>query len=41
MVTVKITYVNHATLTRTFVTQQQANWFIHNEGDHVSKVEYL
>ena len=39
--TIKLTYSDGTIQTKTFATNKQAEWFIHNEGDHLIKVEYL
>jgi hypothetical protein len=37
----KLTYSNAKSSIKTFKTLEEANWFFHNEGDHLIKVERL
>jgi hypothetical protein len=38
---VRIYYTDNTSITKEFNAEQELRWFLHNEGDHVLKVEEL
>lgn len=40
MIRFTVYYTNNTQATYTMKTQEEVNWFLRNEGDHVKKVSY-
>ena len=40
MLKLKLTYSDGVVMYRTFASKKEADWFIHNEGDHLVRVDY-